>query len=279
MLFLQHARRVQPHFELTVNNLPDLIRICRVVSGIPLAIELAASWVGYLSLADIAIEIQKGLNFLQTELRDVPERHRSIQAVFNQSWRQLTPVEQGIFARLSIFRGGFTHRAAEEVAIASSQTLRALVNKSLFQYDGHRDRYEIHELLRQYAASALVSELHGEATTRDQHSAYFCTLLQRWETGLKSARQQVVLSEIEADYENVHAAWFWAVERGNIEHLARAIDGLGEFYDVRGRWHKGEAVFRAAAETLQSVFSRSANDSRMALVLAKILAWQGLFNC
>jgi predicted ATPase/DNA-binding SARP family transcriptional activator len=139
-LFLQSARRVRPNFELVADDLPYLTRICRLVEGMPLGIELAASWVDMLSLADIAAEIQQGLDFLEKEVRNVPERHRSIRAVFDTSWGRLSEAEQDVFAQLSVFRGGFTREAAQEVTAtreglpASLRMLATLSNKSLLGF-------------------------------------------------------------------------------------------------------------------------------------------------
>jgi predicted ATPase len=106
----------------------------------PLGIELAASWMDMLSLADIAAEIQQGLDFLEKEVRNVPERHRSIRAVFDTSWGRLSEAEQDVFAQLSVFRGGFTREAAQEVTAtreglpASLRMLATLSNKSLLGF-------------------------------------------------------------------------------------------------------------------------------------------------
>ena len=102
-LFLSHARRVQPHFDLA-NEHESVIRICMMTAGLPLAIELAASWLKGLSVAHIAQEMQRNLDFLSTTTRNVEERHRSMRAVFDQSWTLLSENERLIFARLSVFR-------------------------------------------------------------------------------------------------------------------------------------------------------------------------------
>src|SRR6185369_13037240 len=114
-LFLQCAQRIRADFTLQAHDLDFLARICRLTAGMPLGIELAAGWVDVLSLEQIAAEIQKGIDILETEMRDVPERQRSIRATFNQTWERLTQDEQAVFMRLSIFRGGFTFKAAERI--------------------------------------------------------------------------------------------------------------------------------------------------------------------
>ena len=115
-LFVDSARRVQPHFAVTPKDLPLLLDICRQVDGLPLALELAASWADALSISDILAEAQQSLSFLQAEWHDVPERHRSMRAVFDVSWRRLSAAERSVFSRLSVFRGGFSQEAASQVA-------------------------------------------------------------------------------------------------------------------------------------------------------------------
>ena len=138
-LFLQSARRNQPDFTLhNQDDLTYLARICRTVAGMPLALELAASWVDMLPLAEIAAELQQGLDFLETDMRDMPERHRSIRAAIDYSWQKLDEKEREIFAKLSVFRGGFTREAAKAVADANLRQLARLVGKSLLQGGGGR---------------------------------------------------------------------------------------------------------------------------------------------
>lgn len=154
-LFYDRVRRVRGDFD------PDDYRdcvaeICAMVQGVPLAIELAAAWLKTLTCEDVAREIRHNIDFLATTQRDIEERHRSIEAVFEYAWNLLTPEEQSVFRRLSVFRGGFGLAAAQQVAGASAHTLSNLVSKSLLQQNSAR-LYEIHALLRQYAERKLES--------------------------------------------------------------------------------------------------------------------------
>jgi predicted ATPase len=129
----------------------------------PLGLELASAWVNILSLSDIASEAQTSLDFLETDWPDVPSRHRSMRAVLHGSWRRLDTEEQRILAQLSVFHGGFTRAAAREVTGASLRALAGLADKSLLAYDRAADRYQIHELARQYAAERLAGNPDQEA--------------------------------------------------------------------------------------------------------------------
>ena len=121
-LFVERAQRVFPAFDLAAER-AAVERICRLVEGNPLAIELAATWTRMLSCQDIADEIVKDLAFLTSDMRDVSDRHRSMQAVFDHSWQLLSPEERQVFARLSVFQGGFQRAAAEQVAGATLPNL------------------------------------------------------------------------------------------------------------------------------------------------------------
>jgi predicted ATPase len=134
-----------------------------MTAGLPLAIELAAAWLKGLSVTHIAQEIQRNLDVLSTTTRNVEERHRSMRAVFDQSWILLSDNERLIFARLSVFPGGFAGEAANQVAEASFSSLAALVEKALVQLDS-ADRFGIHELLRQYGMEQLEAYGETEAT-------------------------------------------------------------------------------------------------------------------
>jgi DNA-binding SARP family transcriptional activator/predicted ATPase len=277
-LFLQSSRRNQPDFALRDgDDLTYLARICRTVAGMPLALELAASWVDMLPLVEIATELQQGLDFLETEMQDIPERHRSVRTAIDYSWQKLDEKEQDIFAKLSVFRGGFTREAAQAVAGADLRQLSRLVNKSLLQGGWEDGRYQIHELLRQYGAEKLVANPESEKRTRDQHSIYYCARLGQLFSDLRGTRQQVAMAQIEAENDNVRVAWYWAAQQKHWEQLDVAVNGLSWFYILRGRYEEGEAACRQAAARLDVTLSQE-----LALVpprlLAQIWVWQANFD-
>jgi predicted ATPase/DNA-binding SARP family transcriptional activator len=226
-LFLQTALRNEPDFTLRDNHDRTLLaRVCRLVAGMPLALELAASWVDILSLDEIAGELQQGLDILETELRDVPERQRSVRACFDYSWRRLDEAEQTVFAQLSIFRGGFTRAAAFEVTGASLRQLSRLASKSLVRFDKQRGRYAIHELLRQYSAGKLARQPELQATTSDEHSNYYLEMMAGLTDNLKGKGKRQALSAIEADLKNVLLAWHHACAQQNIESIGKSLESL-----------------------------------------------------
>jgi predicted ATPase/DNA-binding SARP family transcriptional activator len=269
-LFSTSARRAQPGFEVTADSRADVVRICRLVEGMPLGILLAAAWTRMLAPSEIVGQIEQSVDFLAREAADVPPRQRSMRSTISHSWSLLTKREREVFAALPVFRGGFTRPAAQDAAGALLPELAALVDKSLL----HRDpagRYEMHELLRQYAEEKLEQSPDGGGEARDRHCAYYIAALQEWWADLQGPRQRTALLEMETEIDNVRVAWDWATEQGQVEWLDQGLDGLCLFYGTRGRWKEGETASRMAADRL-------AGTEATADVLrtrARALTWQG----
>lgn len=244
-LFIQGAHHARPDFTFDDENLLHVLRICRLVEGMPLGIVLAAAWVEMLSPAEIADEISKNLDFLETRLRNMPERHRSLRAVFRSSWNLLAEPTRRAFARLSVFRGGFTREAAQQIAGADLHTLMALVNKSLLRraLDG---RYETHEMLRQYAAEQLRQSGEEDAVCQ-AHSRYYLELL-----GQLTPNTLPSLDRIEADFENIRAAWNRAVESGAFDLIERALPNLYSFCARRSRYQDAASLFDRVLDMAES---------------------------
>ncbi|MBN1247839.1 MAG: tetratricopeptide repeat protein [Anaerolineae bacterium] len=283
-LFLQSARQARPDFEATGRELGEIARICHLVQGMPLGILLAAAWVDVLTVVEIAAEVEKSLDFLESEWREVPDRQRSLRAVFDHSWSLLTDRERAVFQALSVFRGGFTREAAEAVG-ASLRDLQNLAGKSFLQQMPASGRYEVHELLRQYASERLTTSPAAETAARDRHSAHYVAALAHFAADLTGPRQQAALAEVQADSENARVAWEWAVAHGQIDRLDRAMDGLAHFYHRRGRYQEGEAAFRTATERFatagrpgsRSVQTPAAAADRLR-VWTRALTWQAYFS-
>ena len=247
-LFMQSAQRVRPDFELIPDELDYLARICRLSAGMPLALVLAATWVDMLAIDQLAHELQQGIDILETELRDVPDRQRSVRATFNYSWGRLSEAEQQAFMKLSVFRGGFTAEAAQAVAGASLRQLRKLVDKALLQ-TLPTGRYDIHDLLRQYAEEKLRAA--GDlATVEEAHTQYFADFMQQRTPDIKGRRQLAGLNEIEADFQNVRTAWQRATVLANLPAINAMMEGLWLFGKMRGRQRESEDLLEAALKAV-----------------------------
>ncbi|MGB0385362.1 MAG: AfsR/SARP family transcriptional regulator [Ardenticatenaceae bacterium] len=245
-LFCERASRTWQEFDLDERNLADVIRLCGLVQGNPLAIELAAAWVEHFSVAEMVQAIQEDLDFLAATRQDIPSRHRSMRVVFEQSWRLLTEEEQHTFRKLSIFQGGFDRKAARQVANTSLSCLSSLMNKSLIQRRS-TDRYHIHARLRQYGSEKLAQVAAEEQETRHRHGIYFATWLHQQEPALRKGQ---TLSKISQEIENVRLAWQWAVEQANIEALSQSLESLFFFYKIRSWFQEGSV---ALAEAVASI--------------------------
>lgn len=165
-LFVEHVRRVHGNLSLGDADLPAVGQICRLAQGMPLAILLAAAWVEVLSPAEIAAEIEQNVAFWGVTTNQaqsvapeeaLPSRQQTMHAIFEHSWQLLTRDEQGVFARLSIFRGGCTRPVAQQVTGGSLRELLSLAHKSLLVRDSASGRFTVHELLRQLAAEKLLA--------------------------------------------------------------------------------------------------------------------------
>lgn len=264
-LFDQSARRSRPDF--TVAEDPqNVVKICQLVQGMPLALELAAAWVGALSLAEIAEEITANLDFLETQMRDIPERLRSVRAVFESTWKRLSAEEQDAFCKLSVFRGGCTRQAAQTVTGATLETLTGLVNKALLRRIPDSGRYEVHELLRQYAKQQL--ELEGKAeAVKNAHALCFANDVQLWGRALKGPRQGEAAITIEADIQNIRDAFRHSIIQGNLE-LCNVFTSLWFFYEIKGGYAEATELFGAAINKFAYPDSAA---------LGKFLAVQGHF--
>lgn len=284
-LFLQVARRLRPSFNLAEADRLALARVCQMLSGMPLGIELAAAWIQTLSCQKIAEEIAHNLEFPTAVWADMPERHYSLHAVFEHSWSLLSADERQIFCRLSVFRGGFKREAAEQVAQAAPAVLASLVNQSLLQQNAI-DRYEMHEFLRHRAEVKLQEHAQEKGRMDERHSGYYATFLQQREMSAGGDPKQIV-AEISAEIENIRAAWKWAMAGAKVKELGQSLEGLWGFYDVRGWFKEGEEILGQAADRLaqemknsgtnQRGKTREAEDTQLKLVLGRLLIRQGWF--
>ena len=279
-LFVQTARRAQRRFALSEREAPCVARICRIVEGLPLAVELAAAWIPVRTCSEMATEIEHNLDILATTLRNVPARHRSLHAAFEHSWGLLSAQERGALGRLSLFPGGFEEEAARQIADTPPATLAALVVKSLLRRDAS-GRYEMHRLLQQYAQEKLDAEPAARRRVEARYRDYYSRFLEEREAWLQGTRQAEALEAIGARIENVRLAWRLASEGGDVEALARSLTSLGMFLAIRCWNQEGVALFGQAVAHIQRDATpgdeAGPRDRRQDIVLGRLLAWQGHF--
>ncbi len=270
--FEQCARRAEPAFSLSEQQLPSVVQICNAVDGIPLGIELAASWVSILTPAEIADELGRNLDILENRQRGAPARHRSIRAVFDTTWQRLDDAERMAFSALSVFNGGFTRESAQIVAGASLHQLGTLAGKSLIRFDRDRGRYALHEMLRQYGAERLADDAETEYRVRRRHCVCFCEIAHVHGEDLLGRGQMESIAVLEREAENLRVAWQWAVRGSDWALVDKAMDGLGFFHEWMGRLGDGEELFQMAASALEAGDGR--DSSRL---LAHANTWRSVF--
>lgn len=287
-LFESLGKRLVSDFSISVEadmteaNCPETAvqRIAQLVQGLPLGIELAASWLRMLNCTEIAVEIENSLDFLSSTKYDLPSRHRSLRAVFDSSWQLLDAQERQALRRLSVFHGPFDRSAATAVSGASLATLSALVDHSmLHRQDVHIDdqtvgHYELLDVLRQYAAEQLETNKDEINRTREQHSAFYLQLLHQQEGVLKGSNQHEAVASISQNIKEIRSAWRWAVQHQGISGLSRALETLGLFYYMRSWFAEGADLFGHATREL----ALKRNKLQVNVVWARLRARQGWFT-
>jgi predicted ATPase len=232
-LFVQRAKRASLGFQLSSENLPFVLELCKLVEGSPLGIELAAVWLRSLTPKDLVSEISKNLERLETPSHNIVGRHQSLRAVFEHSWKLLKPKEQTTLAMLTVFVGGFTREAASRVTDATIPILTSLVDKSLLKMS-QEGRYDRHALLYQFAHEKLLAEgaLHEEMQLK--HLAYFVGLAEEADAKLHGPNQEQVLELLQGELDNFRAALAFAITAQHVEESLRLTHALAYFWEARG---------------------------------------------
>jgi len=284
-LFVDRATRP---LDSSTHDLAQIVQVCQLVEGVPLAVELASALVEHLPLAEIITNLRRDVGFLSTTLQDVPERHRRLRAVFESSWQLLSEPEQCTLAQLAVFRGDFERTAILTVADTQQAELVGLTHKSLLQHSGP-DRYTLHALVRQFAAEKLET-FPALAGVRDRHSEYYLAFVGERTTALRGDKPQQAIAEIQAEIANVRQAWQWTVSQVDASQdpvpyvvaLGQYTQGLAPFYTQAGLFREGEQVFQTAAGRARIVAqdAETISPERLAAVLqalSRLLAAQGHF--
>jgi predicted ATPase/DNA-binding SARP family transcriptional activator len=236
-----------------------LVRICRQLDGLPLALELAAAHARLVPLDDIARYLEEQVPVLTQSLRSSPPRHRTLERALDWSYDRLSVGERLLFARLSVFNGGFTLAAVEAMFPSRDdrtgesvvELLSALVDKSLVLLEGRAGtmRYRLLETTRRYAARRLA--VSGEvAAARDAHLAWFAAYAESVEAELEGPLQDKWLDTLELEHDNLRAALGWAAASSSAVAAARGgalALALTRFWEVRSYFTEGRSWLEKAA--------------------------------
>ncbi len=271
-LFTACARRAHRAAAL-VPSRGEVMAICHLVQGMPLALELSAARLNSLPPADVLAELKQGLDILATKTQNVSPRHTSLRATFDASWTGLSAREKKVLGRLSLFRSGFTRDAAEQAAGASLHVLSSLNDKSLIRLMPS-GRYEMHGLLRHYAAEKLAAEPEVAAVAREQYAAYYGAFLQAREQRLLETHQEKTLKEVELEMDNIRPAWRWLVQNEKLALLDAAMWALFGFYLLRGQVGEGLALME---DTLAGVTGLKGRGKQERRLHARLHAFLGFF--
>ncbi len=241
-VFLAAARRCGG--EPDVADLPQAARIARLAGGLPLALHLAAGWSRDLAPADIAEQLAASLELFASDLRDVPQRQRSLLSALDGSWELLSNAERTLFRRLSVFRDGFTFAAAETVAGARVVELRGLSNRSLIRFDALAKRHRLHPVIRRYGFER-IEETDELVEILDRQGRHYLERLMEMVSEVPEVRNGAA-RRLLPDTENLAAAWHWGVDRGWSEELREAGHALEQFFDVTARFQVGAELLEEA---------------------------------
>lgn len=276
-MFVQCAQRMQANLQLDDETLEQIHTICRLVQGVPLAIELAAAWTAHYSYAEIVHAISESVDFLSFEWRGAPKRQQSMRAVFLWSWNLLSSAEQEALRTVALFQGGFTQEAALAVGSITPMMLIRLSQTSLLSFTEHTNgkRYAMHELLRQYALEQFESDeqrIQAEA----RHCRYYLAYLASREQRLMDNEPRAAAAEIWAEMDNIRQAWKWASQHAYAAEIEQCVDALYQFYMVSGLVADRLPMFALACEAFAGQAAQPTADAQTRRVYGKLLGFHSM---
>ena len=239
-LFVQRARQVQHHFSLD-DNIPAVLSICRQVEGMPLGFGVGGGLAAAMSCEQIAARMASNLDFLTTPLRNIPERHRSLRVVFQQSWSLLSADEQAVLMRLAVFHGGFDLEAAAEVAGA---TLTVLAAWSINRCCGWiRQAVTICTNCCGSMRGEKLVEAGENDITAQRHLIYFMKLAEAGEAHAYGREQAVWYDRQEVEMDNLRAALAWSLSHAKSRWGCGSPAALRWVWEMRGHLEEGLGWF------------------------------------
>lgn len=268
-LFVERARRADPHFQLDPTNQAAVVAICHLLEGLPLGLELAAALCRVYACTALLAALQADYAILQAELADLPARQRNITLVLDHSWRLLTRADAELLAACTIFQGSFTLSAAAVITGATAAALQRLVDHSLLR--AHRNassegRYDLHELVRHYAREQLAQNPARYQQVQAHHAAYYLAQLQ--ELAPRLVQEGTAQTLVQRESANMSAAWQYGVAEQWIDRLLQGVEGLAAFYRLIGLHNTAYQIFQPALVMVrQAAAQRPAPQLLAALLL------------
>jgi non-specific serine/threonine protein kinase len=277
-LFVDRVEAVQAGFTLDTRNGPEVAELCTRLDGLPLALELAAARIRLFPLSALRKRLTSRLDLLTGGARDAPSRQQTLRATIDWSYSLLSPREQSLLARLSVFAGGCDLDAASRVCGAEGilDGLERLLEQSLLRQIGDRDsRFSMLETIQEYASERL--EASGETeSVRHLHAEYFLSLAEKGERELEQGDQALWLERLELEHDNLRAALSWSIEQAMPNSALRLTGALWRFWWIRAYLREGS---RWLARALEMPDSGGPENRAKALSGAGNLAWaQGSYE-
>lgn len=263
--FLESAQRIVSDLNPSPDDFLSIVSICKSVGGMPLGIELAASWIRILSCREIAEELDN-LDFLSSTIKNLPNRHQSLRAVFNYSWNLLSDEEKLALSRLSVFQGSFDRTAVREVADVSLIHLSELTDKSLM-YKTESGRYRLHELVHQFAEEKLMEFPEENIKIREYHCGYYARFVINREISLKTGNPVSVFQEMTEKIGNIQNGWNYALLNNRHHDLENYMEGLSSYLGYSGLFQNGENLFSEAVTHLSEGKTSSNSEKLLAYAL------------
>ncbi len=279
LLFTQRALAANPRFRVTEQNAPAVAEITSRLDGLPLAIELAATRTKVLTPQQMLPRLQKRLSILTSGARTLPERQRTLRGAIAWSHDLLDDAERRLFARLSVFTGGWTLESAEavchpeELGLDALGGLTSLVDKSLVRRSepaGADPRFSMLETIREFALEQLAAGVDLEPVLR-RHAEYFLDMAVEAEPHLTGDDQGQWLDRCDLEHPNIRTALRWAIEAEEADRAQEAAGALWRFWQQRGHLAEG---WRQFEEILAMPSGQGQTPARAkALIGAGGIAW------
>jgi len=236
--FIDRARRARPDFHPDPDDEKMIEEICDLVAGLPLGIELAASGIKQHVLRELRDYIAADVAFLRSDEPGQPERQRSLSAVFNAFWEQLSTEERLLLARLSVFQGVVTQEAARKVADASAFFLGGLVSRGLLQRALPKG-YRSHSMHRKFVYERLKENEEEFRITHIRHRDFYLTFLKQMGNEIRDNPQVNLLDDIEFEIHNLRAALAFSIEEKDEQTALEFCEMLMPFWKIRGYYQEG----------------------------------------
>jgi len=274
-LFMERAQQVMPDYTLTESDMPVMTRLCQLVDGLPLAIELSAAWVSVLSCDEIVAEVEANMDFLTSTMRGIPDRHRSLRAIFNQTWNRLTEAQQEGFRRLAVFQGGFQREAADTIAGITLPMLLEFTQKSLLRRND-KGRFVMHPLLKVFAEEKLNEEIDERDMIRQKHQRYYVQFLADRQNRIQGKKIREIREEVRVELGNVSSAIDGAVTDWEEDQARAALFAFSLYIQTEGV-HASMESFQRLEQILHKNGARFEQDAPRYKLLLSVLIHQA-FN-